>query len=112
MIQYQNFRALLPIGIDESTYEILEFGNAIGNVDVLLLADSGYAPSNPVDIFENTTPQLIVLSVSAGDPDGLPSQEVLDSLEGFSLLRTDRNGWIDVSSDGFEMRVVVERGNE
>lgn len=111
LIQYQNFRALLPIGIDESTYEILEFGNVIGNVDVLLLADSGYAPSNPVDIFENMTPQLIVLSVGAGDPDGLPSQEVLDSLEGFSLLRTDRNGWIDISSDGFEMRVVVERGN-
>lgn len=111
LIQYQNFRALLPIGIDESTYETLEFGNVIGSIDVLLLADSGYAPSNPADIFENTTPQLVVLSVSAGDPDGLPSQEVLDSLEGYSLLRTDRNGWIDISSDGFEMRVVVERGN-
>lgn len=111
LIQYQNFRALLPIGIDESTYEILEFGNAIGDVDVLLLADSGYAPSNPADLFENLTPQLVVLSVAAGDPSGLPSQEVLDSLEGFSLLRTDRNGWIDVSTDGFEMQVVVERGN-
>lgn len=112
LVQYQNFRALLPIGVDESTYENLEFGNVIGNVDVLLLADSGYAPSNPPDIFENTTPQLIVLSVGAGDPNGLPSQEVLDSLEGFSLLRTDRNGWIDISTDGFEMRVLVERGAE
>ncbi|MFN3491196.1 MAG: ComEC/Rec2 family competence protein, partial [Anaerolineales bacterium] len=111
LIQYQNFCALLPIGIDESTYEILEFGNTIGKVDVLLLADSGYAPSNPADLFENLTPQLVILSVAAGDPDGLPSQEVLDSLEGFSLLRTDRNGWIDISTNGFEMRVIVERGN-
>lgn len=111
LIQYQNFRALLPIGISEGTLESLEFGNAIGDVDVLLLADSGYAPSNPADLFENLTPQLVVLSVAAGDPDGLPSQDTLDSLEGFSLLRTDRNGWIDISTDGFEMQVIVERGN-
>jgi beta-lactamase superfamily II metal-dependent hydrolase len=57
-------------------------------------------------------PKLVVLSVAAGDEDGLPDQEVLDSLEGYSLLRTDRNGWIDVSTDGVEMRVTVERGEE
>ena len=112
-IQYGNFRALLPIGVGEGTWEALEYGNAIGKVDVLLLADSGYAPSNPPDLFENMTPQLVVLSVSAGDPNGLPSQEVLDSLGGgYSLLRTDQSGWIDVSTDGVEMRVFAERGGE
>jgi beta-lactamase superfamily II metal-dependent hydrolase len=54
----------------------------------------------------------VVLSVAAGDENGLPDQDVLDSLEGYSLLRTDRNGWIDVSTDGIEMRVAVERGEE
>ncbi len=110
LIQDGNFRALLPIGIDEGTFESLEFGNVLGKVDVLLLADAGYAPSNPPDIFENLSPQLIVLSVAAGDPNGLPSQDVLDALDGYSLLRTDRSGWIDVSTDGTEMRVTVERG--
>ena len=110
LVEYGSFRALLPIGIDEGTYDAIEYGNAIGRVDVLLLADSGYAPSNPPDIFENLNPQLVVLSVAAGDPDGLPSQDTLDSLEGYSLLRTDRYGWIDVSTDGVEMRVTVERG--
>lgn len=112
LIQDGSFRALLPIGVDDSTFESLEYGNVIGKVDVLLLADSGYAPSNPPDIFQNLNPQLVVLSVAAGDPDGLPSQDVLDSLEGYSLLRTDRNGWIDVSTDGTEMRVNVERGKD
>jgi len=79
-------------------------------VDVFLLADSGYAPSNPPDVVENLNPELVVLSVSAGDPDGLPSQDVLDSLEGYSLLRTDRSGWITVITDGDAMRVEVERG--
>ena len=110
LIQNGNFRVLLPIGVGEGTLESLEFGNAIGKVDVLLLADAGYAPSNPVDVFENLSPQLVVLSVAAGDPNGMPSQDVLDAVDGYSLLRTDRSGWIDVSTDGIEMRVTVERG--
>ncbi|MBC7877429.1 MAG: ComEC/Rec2 family competence protein [Anaerolineales bacterium] len=109
LLQYKNFRALFPIGISEGTYELLEYGNVIDKVDVLLLADSGYAPSNPPDIFENLNPQLVVLSVSAGDEDGLPSQDVLDSLDGYSLLRTDRSGWISVITDGNAMHVEVER---
>lgn len=110
LVEYGNFRALLPIGVSEGTYDVIEYGNSIGDVDVLLLADSGYAPSNPPDLWENLTPRLVVLSVAAGDLDGMPSQETLDALEGFSLLRTDRNGWIDISTDGVEMRVSVERG--
>jgi competence protein ComEC len=110
LIQYKNFRALLPIGVSEATYESIEYGNVLDSVDVLLLADSGYAPSNPPDLIENLNPQLVILSVAAGDPDGLPSQEVLDSLEGYSFLRTDRNGWIHISTDGNELGVDVERG--
>jgi beta-lactamase superfamily II metal-dependent hydrolase len=111
LIQSGNFRALLPIGLSEGMWESLEYGNSIGSLDVLLLSESGYAPTNPPDLFENMTPQLVVLSVAAGDPNGLPSQEVLDALGGgYSLLRTDRSGWIDISTDGVAMRVSVERG--
>jgi competence protein ComEC len=110
LIQYKNFRALLPIGLSEGMLEDLEYGNVIGKVDVLLLADSGYAPSNPPDLIENVNPELTVLSVSAGDPNGLPSQDVLDSLDGYSVLRTDHSGWITVITDGETMRVEVERG--
>lgn len=110
LIQYKNFRALLPIGISEGTLDELEFGNVIDKVDVLLLADAGYAPSNPPDLIENVNPQLTVLSVAAGDPNGLPSEEVLDSLDGYFLLRTDRSGWIQVITDGESMRVETERG--
>jgi len=110
LIQYKNFRALLPIGFSEGTLEAMEYGNAVGKVDVLLLADAGYEPSNPPDLIENVNPSLTVLSVAAGDPNGLPSQNVLDSLDGYSLLRTDRNGWIAIITDGETMRVEVERG--
>jgi len=104
LIQWDNFRALLPIGIDANS-----LGKKIDPVDVLLLADSGYAASNPKDWIVSLNPQLIVLSVAAGDPDGLPSAETLDAAGGYSLLRTDRSGWITVTTDGNEMQVEVER---
>jgi beta-lactamase superfamily II metal-dependent hydrolase len=111
LLQYGNFRALLPVGLNEGDYESIEYGNVIGKVDVFLLADAGYGPSNPPDIVENLNPQLVILSVGAGDPDGLPDEQVLESLEGYSLLRTDRSGWISVITDGHEMRVEVEQGD-
>jgi hypothetical protein len=52
------------------------------------------------------------------DPDGysvfrlitiLPSPETLEAVEGYSLLRTDRNGWIELSKDGEQMWVEVAR---
>lgn len=110
LVQDGNFRALLPIGVSEDIFSAIDYGNVIDKVDVLLLADSGYGPSNPPDLVENLNPELTVLSVSAGDPNGLPAQEVLDALEGHSLLRTDRNGWISVITDGSSMHVEVERG--
>lgn len=110
LIQYKNFSALLPIGLSDGTLEELEFGNTIGKVDVFLLADSGFEISNPPDMIQNINPQLTILSVAAGDPDGLPAQSVLESLDGYSLLRTDRSGWITVSTDGDTLHVEVERG--
>jgi competence protein ComEC len=111
LIEYKNFRALLPIGLSEGTYDFIKEGAPLLKVDVFLLADSGYAPSNPPEVIKGLNPQLIVLSVDAGDKDGLPSQGLLDSLEGYSLLRTDRSGWISISTNGDEMRVEVERGS-
>jgi len=110
LVEYKNFRALLPLGMDTAALDALQTGEYLGKVDVFLLADSGYAPSNPPNFITSLNPQLVVLSVDAGDSYGLPNEEVLESLEGYSLLRTDRSGWISVITDGNEMRVEVERG--
>jgi beta-lactamase superfamily II metal-dependent hydrolase len=42
-------------------------------------------------------------------PDGLPSPETVEALEGYSLLRTDLNGWIHLSTDQKQMWVEAER---
>ena len=109
LIEWQNFRALLPIGADFAALDELETGQAVGPVSALLLAESGYAPINPPEWIANLRPQLIILSVAAGDKDGLPSKETLEAVTGYSLLRTDSNGWIHVATDGKQMWVEVEK---
>jgi beta-lactamase superfamily II metal-dependent hydrolase len=109
LVEWQGFRALLPVGMNFDTLAELEDGKAIGPVTALLLADSGYAPLNPPEWIALLRPQVIILSVAAGDPDGLPDPSVLEGLTGITLLRTDRDGWITVSTDGVGLWMEVEK---
>jgi competence protein ComEC len=109
LVEWQGFRALLPVGMNLDTLAELDNGKNIGPVTALLLAGSGYAPVNPSEWLAALRPQVVILSVAAGDPDGLPDQSVLEGLTGTTLLRTDRNGWITVSTDGVGIWVEVEK---
>jgi len=109
LLEWERFRLLLPLGISLDELETLGYGDTIGNVTALLLADSGYFPSNPPEWIANLRPQVVLLSVSPADIQGLPSPETLELLQGYTVLRTDRNGWIELSTDGEKMWVEVER---
>ena len=109
LIEWDNFRALLPVGMSFEALDELRSGAEIGPVSVLLLADSGYAASNPPEWIANLNPELVVLSVSAADENGMPDTEVLESLKDYELLRTDQNGWVEITTDGEQMWVNVER---
>jgi len=108
LIQWDRFRALLPLGVHVDDYESLRMGQDIGLVTVLLLADNGYAPLNPPEWITNLNPQLVLLSVAADDSSGRPDVETLDALGGYSLLRTDQHGWIRISTDGEQIWVEIE----
>lgn len=109
LLEWNRFRALLPIGLDEEAMQTLENGRAVGRVSALLLAGHGYAPLNPPQWIASLNPQVILLSVAADDPRGLPDAETLAALQGYTLLRTDRHGWIHLSTDGEHMWLEVER---
>lgn len=111
LIAWRDFRALLPLGLDFEALDQLEHGALVGPVNVLLLAESGYAPINPPEWIANLNPQVVILSVAPGDKDGLPSPETLEALEQYSLLRSDAHGWIRVSTDGEQMWAQTEKGN-
>jgi competence protein ComEC len=109
LLEYKNFRTLLPIGISFEALDELRNGASVGPVSVLLLADSGYAPSNPPEWITYLNPELILLTVQAGDIDGLPDAETLEIIKDYSLLRTDENGWVESSTNGEQMWINVER---
>jgi beta-lactamase superfamily II metal-dependent hydrolase len=109
LIEWENFHALLPIGMSFEALDELRDGASIGPVNVLSLADAGYAASNPPEWIANLNPELVILSVDAADENGMPDSEVLESVKEYDLLRTDLNGWIEVTTDGTQMWVNVER---
>jgi len=109
LIEWNGFRALLPIGENFDTLDNLQNGKTVGPVTVLLLSQSGYAPLTPPEWIQNLNPQLIVISVAAGDSNGLPDQDTLDELTGYALLRTDRSGWIEVTTDGKQMWTSTQK---
>ncbi|HEX6270961.1 MAG TPA: ComEC/Rec2 family competence protein [Anaerolineales bacterium] len=109
LIEWQSFRALLPVGMSFEAMDELREGASIGPVTVLSLADSGYAASNSPEWITHLNPELIILSVDAADQNGMPDREVLESVEDYALLRTDQNGWIEITTNGEQMWVNVER---
>jgi len=112
LISWNDFHMLLPIGAGVDTLGALQRGAGVGPVDVLSLAQSGFAPLAPPDWIGNLNPRLVVIDVAAGDTHKRPDQQTLENLAGRSILRTDVNGWIDVSTDGTEMWVLVQRQPE
>ncbi len=107
-VEMGSFRVLLPVGVDYTSLEEVENGPDLSPVTALLLSESGYAPSNPPGWLNKFKPDLFILSVAAGDPDGLPSPALLETLEEVNLTRTDVNGWIDLASDGQQVWITVE----
>jgi len=108
-LEWRNFSALLPLGPDTQALEALQKEPGLVPVSALLLADGGYLPLNPPQWLERLRPQMVLLSVASGDRRGLPSPEILQAIAGYSLLRTDQNGWIHLSTDGSRLWVEVEK---
>jgi len=109
LLEWDNFRFLLPMGMGFPALETLMTNSAMRNVSAVLIAESGYAPLNPPDFLSLLNPRLALLSVAPADKTGLPSPETLDALQGYNLLRTDQNGWIELTTDGTQMWVQVEK---
>jgi len=109
LLAWDNFRMLLPMGMDFEALEDLKPDAAMRNISAVLLAESGYAPLNPPELFSFLHQRLTLLSVAPADKSGLPSPETLEALKGYNLLRTDVNGWIELTTDGKQMWVEVER---
>jgi beta-lactamase superfamily II metal-dependent hydrolase len=109
LLEWRNFRALLPIGLDEDLCQALPEEHGPMPVTALLLASSGAADSNPPEWLQAWDPQVVLLSVASGDRRARPAPEVVETLQGYTLLRTDQNGWVELTTDGEQLWVEVEK---
>ncbi len=75
----------------------------------LLPAGSGAVDLNPPEWLQGWDPQGVLPSVASGDWRARPTPEVLQNVQGRTLLRRDRNGWIELTTDGEQMWVEVDR---
>jgi hypothetical protein len=111
-LNYGIFTFLLPTGADPELVSDLHLWAKTGPITGILLPDGGNLSVNPPGWLSSLEPQLVVISVGSGNLRGLPSLEVLQALEGRTVLRTDLNGWIAIKTDGEKMWVEVERDSE
>lgn len=109
LIEYGNFLALFPFGLNENNRQDWDQGVDLGEISVYYLADHGYQSSNPSAWMDNLHPQLLLLSVGIKDNRGLPDRGLMDQLGGYSLLRTDQHGSITLISDGKKLWIRVDR---
>jgi competence protein ComEC len=109
LLEWRSFRTLLPIGLDEDLCQSLLEEPGPLPVNALLLAGSGAAELNPPEWLQAWEPQLALLSVGTGDRRARPDPQVLEAVQGYTLLRTDRNGWVELTTDGERLWVEVEK---
>ncbi|MEW6568500.1 MAG: ComEC/Rec2 family competence protein [Chloroflexota bacterium] len=103
------FSLLLAPGADTEMIAQLQQQPGLMPATAVLLPDGGAARLNPAPWLRQLQPWVALLSLQAGDRRGLPDPETLDALIGTAVLRTDHNGWIELTSDGERLWVQVER---
>lgn len=105
ILKWNKFEALLPLGLDFDQMEGLNFGNELGPVDLLMLADSGYLPVNPPEWIANLSPSFVWMP-SNDEPF---NQEMLDALGSIPTFQIAQNGWLQITTDGEQVWLEVAR---
>ena len=100
LLTHGNFRFLISTGADPDLVSDPLLWDDFAPPTGLLLPDGGNASVNTPEWLSQLQPQMAIISVDAGNLKGLPSQEVLQSLSGITILRTDLHGWIHLETDG------------
>jgi len=104
-------RFLLAGDIEEEIDPIL-VGRGLPRVDLLKIAHHGSRTSSTGRFLDAVRPRVAIASAGAGNPYGHPTKATLDRVaaRGAQVLRTDRNGSVEVTLDGAtELDVRPER---
>jgi competence protein ComEC len=104
-------RFLLAGDIEEGIDPTL-VGRGLPRVDLLKIAHHGSRTSSTGSFLDAVRPRVAVASAGTGNPYGHPTKATLDRVaaRGAQVLRTDRNGSVEITLDGAsELDVRPER---
>jgi beta-lactamase superfamily II metal-dependent hydrolase len=112
-LTYGNFSALLTGDMEERNEARLVFKNATTlDADVLKAGHHGSRTSSSLAFLDAVTPEVVIISLGAGNSYGHPHQEALDRISAFGaqfLHRTDIDGTITLISDaGGNISILTE----
>ena len=105
-IDYGNFSVLATPALRRADENTLLLQGGLAPATALLVGDNGSERASGAEWVEALNPHLALISVGARYS---PAPAILGRLAGRAILRTDRNGWIELSTDGERMWVEVER---
>lgn len=108
-LHYGAFSLLLTADIGKPTEDALLASGIELSATVLKVGHHGSKFSSSQAFIEAVNPQWAVIQVGEGNEYGHPHPSALNRLAGRSILRTDINGRVEMSSDGKQVWVELER---
>lgn len=104
-INWHNFQALLPLGLDVDQISQLR-EQPVDGIDLFLLADGGYPPLNPPDWLAALDARVYWLA-----NDGQLEHEQQNALNGRMLLQAAQLGWLRAETDGYNLWLSAEQAS-
>ncbi len=114
-LAYGEFSALLTGDMEETNEARLVLENATRlDADVLKAGHHGSRTSSSPSFLNAVTPEVVIISVGAGNTYGHPHQEALDRISAAGteyLFRTDLDGTITLTADGRSKYSIATENN-
>jgi len=110
-ITYDGFSVILPGDIEETVESSLAVYGQQLKTDVLKIPHHGSANAANVDFINLVHPETAIFSVGENNKFGHPAISTLNKYEniGSNIFRTDKNGKIEVISDGNKYWIKTEK---
>jgi len=113
-LRYKERSVLLPGDAEKQVEYAMLSENAAESLhaDVLKVGHHGSKNSTMPEFLAAIAPKVSIISSGEENPYGHPSPELLERLEGSGsrVLRTDRNGEVQILTDGHDLRVSCFAG--
>jgi competence protein ComEC len=106
---YGEIEFLLPGDIEKKIEQYLINQGWDMDSDILKIAHHGSKTSSSYNFLKVVSPEAVVISVGEKNRYKHPSKEVLEELEDLAVYRTDKNGDIEILTDGRLFKIKVKK---